>query len=364
MPNKNHSGVKKRIEHFLEQSANITIYGFDRGYGSVIEEINGINIQNLGLISNQNNSLFRIYNLYKILNKIITKHKNEHAIFYTFSFDIALILYLSRKKYVYEIRDLVYGYFKIGTIRGLFKFIDKILIKNSIFSVLLSEGFIHYLYNKKEEENIILQPNKIHHYFNTISRPSIKNIISPSLRFGFVGNYRFPNTVMRFAKVIGTSFPNHTFSFYGDGIPEYKEMVSDICKTHTNVFDFGVFKNPLDLQGIYENIDVLIACYDASSTNVRYAEPNKLYEAIFFNTPIVVSENTFLSTKVIDTKSGYVLKCSNDQSIINFINQISINDLNHIKKNMINIDNSALIDDMSFKIVNKINAVFTAIKTS
>jgi hypothetical protein len=96
--------------------------------------------------------------------------------------------------------------------------IDKYLIRNSVFTVLLSQGFLSYLYKGFVQKNIIIQPNKIHHYFNSISRPEFNKMVSNNLRFGFVGNYRFPNTIMRFAEVIGKKFPQHQFYFFGDGV--------------------------------------------------------------------------------------------------------------------------------------------------
>ena len=35
--------------------------------------------------------------------------------------------------------------------------------------------------------------------------------------------------------------------------------------------------------------DMVVATYDVTIENVRYAEPNKIYEAIFFETPIILS---------------------------------------------------------------------------
>ena len=50
-----------------------------------------------------------------------------------------------------------------------------------------------------------------------------------------------------------------------------------------NVKLHGKFKNPSDLSVIYNKIDLNVICYDTTSINVRIAEPNKLYESIFFN---------------------------------------------------------------------------------
>ena len=43
---------------------------------------------------------------------------------------------------------------------------------------------------------------------------------------------------------------------------------------------------------------MLLAAYDINEENVRYAEPNKLYEAIYFRKPLIASRNTFLERKL------------------------------------------------------------------
>ena len=89
----------------------------------------------------------------------------------------------------------------------------------------------------------------------------------------------------------------------------------------------GMFRNPDDLPGVYEKIDIVLATYDATSINAQYAEPNKLYEAIYFRTPIVVSSSTFLAKKVKRLGIGYDINGLNKDEIVAFIENLSQNDL-------------------------------------
>lgn len=92
---------------------------------------------------------------------------------------------------------------------------------------------------------------------------------------------------------------------------------------YNNVFYHGRFKNPNDLPKIYENIDILLCTYDYRIDNVRYAEPNKLYEAIYFRKPIIVSSNTFLSNKVSELNIGYHIDSLDKNSIVSFFNNLT-----------------------------------------
>ena len=73
----------------------------------------------------------------------------------------------------------------------------------------------------------------------------------------------------------------------------------------------------------YENIDLLLCTYDYRIDNVRYAEPNKLYESMYFRKPIIVSSSTFLSKKVAQLGIGYDIDSLNRDSIITFIQNLT-----------------------------------------
>ena len=106
----------------------------------------------------------------------------------------------------------------------------------------------------------------------------------------------------------------------------------------------GAFENPKDLQNIYSKIDISIVCYDTASGNVRIAEPNKLYESIFFETPIVVSSGTFLEDRVKEYNVGYAIDSSKDDTIIEFVNNITKQNINAVIERMKGIPYMELID--------------------
>ena len=89
----------------------------------------------------------------------------------------------------------------------------------------------------------------------------------------------------------------------------------------------------------------MIACYDTSTINERIAEPNKLYEALFFCKPIIVSKHTYLAEKVELLQCGYAIDPFNDEAIVTFIKQISKEKLKAISQHISRIDSKLLIDD-------------------
>ena len=108
---------------------------------------------------------------------------------------------------------------------------------------------------------------------------TIEKTVSDKIRVGFVGKPRF-KSVVAFAKVLCERYKNFEFHIYGGPILEEKDGFEALSR-YGNYFYHGPFKNPDDLPEIYSKLDLVLSTYDIEFENVRYAEPNKLYEAIF-----------------------------------------------------------------------------------
>src|SRR5690606_18847385 len=153
-----------------------------------------------------------------------------------------------------------------------------------------------YFFGTKIPENIIVQPNKLDTKFFQGERPLSKPPASiETLRFSFLGAFSSPNTIFRFARGLGQKYQKHPFVSHGDS--QLSKEAEQLSQLFSNVHFLGAFKNPNDLPLIYDGIDVVVSCYDIVDFNERILEPNKLYEALYFQKPIIVSDGTFLSEK-------------------------------------------------------------------
>lgn len=215
---------------------------------------------------------------------------------------------------------------------------------------MTSEGFKNYLFPDSDVDNVIIQPNKVSPQFRNINRTTKR--INNKITFAYVGAFRYPNTIFRFARIIGEHFPQYEYHFYGNS--GLTPLAIELANKYNNIKYFGAFKSPEDLEDIYSNIDVVTACYDNVGLNEQIAEPNKLYEAICFCCPIIVSENTFLGKRVRDLNIGYVMNPNNDESIIKFIKSLRIEDLNMYSRNELCMNEDDYIDSAE-KIIENIN---------
>jgi succinoglycan biosynthesis protein ExoL len=309
----------RRINDFIDAGAEIKVFGFVRNNASVPQ--NGFYV--LGRFSNTLSYRRRITIYQGAIKKLFKEYPGKEIVWYYLGLDVALVAtLLSRnKKYIYEECDLVHAYIGNHLIGKVLEWYDKRVIKNSLFTILTSEGFMEFHYGKRQSSkpnNIILVENKLPKTILNIKGYSSHMPNCEHLRFAFVGGLRY-KALLSLAKIISSSFPQHSFHFYGVIAPKFKD--AQLPKAE-NIQYHGRFESPKDLPIIYSNVDVVVATYDVGTVNERYAEPNKLYESIFFRCPIIVSSGTFLAEKVHRMGIGYNVDAYNKVGVVNLVHNI------------------------------------------
>ena len=313
----------KRIQEFIDLGYKVKIYGFDRGLSKQYE---GIETTILATFPNTMPYKNRIRVIYGALKQLFKNtHRNDEDYWYYFGLQMAIFgAFLNKnKKYLFEESDMTHLGIKYRLVRNLLEALNKRIIKKSTFTVFTSEGFLQYHFGKdvSEQQNAVVMPNKIH---PDVMKFPMKDKVATEpnrIRFGFVGFIRY-QAVYNMAEFISRNFPQHEFHFFGE-----IQLSSDAEKfksleERNNVFFHGFFKNPDRLADVYSNIDVVVSTYDISSINVLYAEPNKLYESIYFRTPIIVSKGTFLERQVNKYQSGWAVDAFNETAVCELVNKI------------------------------------------
>lgn len=344
----------KRINSLVEAGFEVIVVGYDRGIYKDNKLPEGVPFINKGSQVDGGGYLSKVVSGYKDVAELIEKYKNDETIFYSFSFLTAIWFYRHKVKYVYEISDILYGYKKMKIVQPLMKWLDRKVINSSFLTIMTSEGFKQYFFGDIKLNNIIVQPNKLSNKLRLNAERTISKPNSQSLNFSFVGSVRYYDTVLRFAKVVGKNFPQHKFHFFGNSkfTADFKEQ----CKEYKNVIFHGAFKNPEDLENIYSQTDIVVTCYENHNLNERIAEPNKMYEAIYFCKPIVVSTNTFLAQQIEKYKCGYAINAYSDKNIEDFIKNIRVEELISISQTELAVDVKSLTDQPN-AIIDKIKGV-------
>lgn len=348
----NQNGIK-RIDEFIERGYNVKVYGFNRGV-KYSNKSKYININILASFSNNQPYQKRLGLMRKGIKSALAETDGQDCVYYLIGPDVAMIFTLiCKKRYIYEEPDLVHTYINNRCIRNILERIDKRIIRKSILSVFRSEGFPIYHFGDNIPDNCTVITNRLNKDIQRFPLVEKKEMDIKHLRIGFVGGIRF-KSIKNFAQVFCKNFPKSEFHFYGILDTEKEKQLFKPLEKYENCYFHGSFKNPDDMPSIYSSIDFLLSTYDVEFENVRYAEPNKIYEAIYFETPIIVSKGTFLGDKVTRLGIGYVVNPLNEKEITSFINGLTIDDVKDKIAHMQNIPKEELINrnDSFFRLLN------------
>ena len=318
----------KRVEEFIAHGYEVEVYGFSRKM-EIHARPEHFSLNVLGEFDNSLPLWRRFPILIAGVRNVLQKHKNDkNSFFYLFQLDIALAFKILNRRnfYVFEESDLMHTYIENRTLRTLLEFVDKKIIKDSLLSVFTSEGFLRFHYgNRKYSNNCLIITNRLNPLIRKLKQLPYNGLMNGKLRIGFVGFLRY-KSILSFVKIFCRRFPNYEFHFYGEHTSHYQREFENL-RYFSNCYFHGAFMNPDDLPEIYANIDMVLSTYDVEYENVRYAEPNKIYEAIYFETPIIVSSGTFLSEKVSRLNIGYSVDPMDECSVVKLIESIDVDSL-------------------------------------
>lgn len=346
--------IDRRISEFISRGYEVEVYGF----------ANEVNIQyctNTMYTYNKLANMFsgmpykeRLRNI-KSICSIIRKFDKKKTVFYFFTLNVAIsILFCRNIKYVYEESDMLFDRCKINILRKAIIGLNKHIIKKSALTVFTSEGFKEFYFGLKEKVNICIVPNRISESVLTLPIPPQRMVNINKLRIGFVGNIRY-RTILNVSQVVIAKFPEYEFHYYGNTEGLNESQLQEL-KNQNGIFFHGHFNNPADLPEIYSSLDFVVCTYDVKGINPRYAEPNKLYEALFFDTPMIVSANSFLSAKVDKLGVGFSIDANDYKDIEDKLKSITLKTYQKYMENLRIIPKKDLIsiNDHLFERINSL----------
>lgn len=192
---------------------------------------------------------------------------------------------------------------------------EKKLMKHVDLLVLTSMKFYETYYKSLiEREKVVFLPNM----------PEVKMFgefkkkVHDKFTVGFIGWIRYIDQLKMLISASQKVGVNVLFAGEDGHGTDFEEY----CKHFDNVTYWGSFDYSKEISNLYGMIDCSYAVYDADMRNVRLALPNKLYESVLCETPIVVADNTYLSELV--EKYGVGLKTShkNEKQLVEVLSRL------------------------------------------
>lgn len=251
------------------------------------------------------NILYRIrYSILYAVKAIKKLRTIRPSCIYTEGLDSLLISVLysvfNRTKIIYEVADLRKVFIEEATTAmqsiksNVVKFIEKVLLKKVKLLVLTSDMFFEKYYKK------IISKDRVLFIPNMPDLSAFKSYIhKENGRFtvGFIGGIRYLNQMKMLVDAAESQDVSVLFAGAGGTQDEYIE-ITNYCSEKQFVDFFGKYNYNNDIAQLYGRVDCVYAVYDADNANVRIALPNKLYEAIYCELPIIVAKGTYLAELV------------------------------------------------------------------
>ncbi len=322
--------ILKIIIDKSKQYDNVHVYGFNRKIHSVqnykiLEEYANIKYTIVGTLEDLK-YWNRFTHYFKLLWLIYKNHGLKKKSLYVVGIDLRMLCVFVFNKHIdYAISDLAWLYFPqpFKTIMGL---VDKYLSKWSDKVLMTSMGFYEAHYkNYVKPENLVLTENKLATYNKVFP---IEKLKKDKISIAYIGAFRYKEIISNLLNVVSGS-DKLMLNFYGDGFSEIVQTMKQHADKFENITFNGAFKNPDDLQHMYENNNINFVVYDNRHENERVAMPNKFYESGFFNVPILCATNTYVGQRALELDMGWICDID-EESIGDFFNSITVDEL--IKK--------------------------------
>lgn len=272
----------------------------------------------------------RLFSTFKVLRRMFEFLKNNSFdILYADGFEalLAAAKYKQKNsniKVIYEVADIreIFlvknkGKIKRSVINGI-KNLEKKSFKNVDGLVITSEEFYNkYYYKLITKEKVLFIPNipDVSVFKNYKKKEKTKFTI------GFIGGIRYLNQMKMLVRCAEQAECEVVFSGAGGTLHDMNE-IQNFCKDKNNVTFTGKYNYDNDIARLYSNVDCIFAVYDADNPNVQIALPNKLYEAIYCELPIIVAKDTYLDEVVTGLGVGISVSHKNDNELFETLKKL------------------------------------------
>lgn len=138
---------------------------------------------------------------------------------------------------------------------------------------------------------------------------------------GFIGGIRYLDQMKMLVdatKIVGCKL---LFAGAGGTSTDYEE-ISEYCKGKEWVSFTGKYDYVTQIANLYGSVDCVYAVYNADNPNVRIALPNKLYESVYCELPIIVAKNTYLSDMISSYGIGVSVSHESKDELCNALRRL------------------------------------------
>ena len=256
-------------------------------------------------------NLFPLCQFLKCLRSWLVKNKATYDVIHAFDFDTGFIAarYAKKfnKKFVYHILDY---YVDSHGLR-------KTVLENPILK--LENSVINYAdatiicTEKRKEQIAESTPKRLAVIHNTPSAAQFKQCDIKTKQTGrikivYVGILQPARLLKEIAEAVSE---NNSVELHIGGFGSYEDFFKDMANRYDNIYYYGclTYEQTLSLEN---ECDIMLAIYDPTIENHRYAAPNKFYESLMLGKPVIMVCGTGMSEIVEDNAIGELIEYSKE----------------------------------------------------
>lgn len=284
----------------------------------------------------------------------------EGDLVYVFGLDNLLLLKLAsvglgrRIKFVYEIDDILSVLSEKSITGVLLRAIASRIVPSCDLVVCTSEAFITEFYNKICRKRIpwILIENKINELnFLAAQTSSFRCHVRRDgcrMVIGYFGIIRCSKSL----EILGNiAVSDRSIDIVIRGY--IMESVADSFKAiqgEENVFFYGAYAAPIDLEKAYNELDIAWICYPYTGlafSNSSWARTNRFYEAGYYGCPMIAAKCTKDGERILSLGSGVCIDMSDVKGSAEKLSRLKNSDILKFRDNLVStsIDNFRITDE-------------------
>lgn len=316
--------ILKRI-NTLKDDFQITVLYWDRGLDvkENFEIDNEISVYAIQRKAPLGKSFARIIPLISFSYSAIKHLKDvKPEIIHAANLDMLLITTVFKKffnrntKIIYEVADLP-KYCFIKKINSSKDIIAKMLqniekkLTRSVSKIILTSPYFWDVYFSKfiSLDKYLFIPNApCKSLFNNYKAKDKDGFF-----IGFIGSVRYVEQLKMLVDAVNELDKEIQVLIAGSG-PGYAEML-EYVKGKNFVTFYGPYNYEREIVSLYETIDCVYSVYDTRFDNVKIALPNRLYEAIVCEIPIIGAKDTVLGDFIEENKIGFTVRSDNKDEL-------------------------------------------------
>ena len=305
--------VEKEVQALVSDRYTVEILAWDRASNHSIKKeylkaIPSVAVYRIGIASQYTagfkKNLFPLFRFQIALARFLLNNHENYDVIHACDFDTAFtaskICSIYRIPLIYDVFDYYVDSFSVPrSLRGIIEAWDHRIMNKADGVIICSEQ------RKKQIGSVSPRRLVIIHNSPDLVSPNSEGSYTfgkNAIKIAYVGILTYGRGIEAICKFVSK---NPAFELHIGGFGILEETVKEYSEEFGNIFFYGKipYAEALSLESA---CDIITAIYDPSVRNHLYAAPNKFYEGLLLEKPLIMARNTGMSDTVESNRLGVV----------------------------------------------------------